>query len=658
MAVQYSIQKMVSDGTLSTIVLGIQYLQRNDIYMRIAGEETPPSGAPSGYTWSFIDNATLKILPVIPNGVEVVVYRRTDIDSMYNIYSQNAQFDESTIDENNQQLLFIAQEYLEQGIPGAGVESLEYLYTLGGVNYYRFTLTDGSYTPAFEVPDGTLALRTELSAVDGIAKIGSASYADIRVYTGTNTVINVYGKSNIFDGGHGIFRVDAADTTSVDNNATVIVDSLGRRWKRVFLGPVQSKWFCVGDGVADDTVQLQKAVNYSVSKKIPLHLNNGDYKYSSLDLTGITSGSVISGDGSLLSKLVYTGAGNAFVIDAFYSGSPTAPFIHSIELGGFSIVGANATKLFVMQGVARSKFADIKVNGSSVGNTDSVGVELKGVMLSTFERVMCSYEFGATPYRGLVLDEGRRAGVSVGGCSNNTFISAYLEGNAIGVQLKDNGADQNTFIGGSPESCSAYGLLVGVGCRYNTFIGVGFENLNATADVVDSGISSEYLNCYSSQSFIVDSTNRSVRVNGGFFERFQINSGAKGQDVRDIVVNHWDTGSGGFVNNGVGLKFSNIWDADQNKFIYPLKDRVAVTVGASPYTILNDELVPIKFRVYGGTVDIVQILRGTDSWVEPNPSAAGGGVGMTGIYIVMPGESLKLTYSVTPTVNKILLNNS
>lgn len=162
MAVQYSIQKMVSDGTLSTIALGIQYLQRNDIYIRIAGEETPQSGAPSGYTWSFINNTTLKILPVVPNGVEVVVYRRTDVDAMYNVYSQNAQFDEATIDENNQQLLYIAQEYLEQGIPGAGVASFEYVDTVNGINYYRFKLTDGSYTPTFGVPDGTDVLRTEL----------------------------------------------------------------------------------------------------------------------------------------------------------------------------------------------------------------------------------------------------------------------------------------------------------------------------------------------------------------------------------------------------------------------------------------------------------------------------------------------------------------
>ena len=148
----YSIQKLVSDGTLSVVVLGVAYLQRNDIYMRIAGVETPQSGAPSGYTWSFVDNSTLRILPVVPVGVEVTVYRRTDFDSMYNVYSQNAQFDESTIDENNQQLLYIAQEYFEQGIPGASIEALEYVRATDDGYYYRFKLTDGSYTPEFLVP--------------------------------------------------------------------------------------------------------------------------------------------------------------------------------------------------------------------------------------------------------------------------------------------------------------------------------------------------------------------------------------------------------------------------------------------------------------------------------------------------------------------------
>ena len=152
-----SIQKMVSDGTLSTIVLGVQYLQRNDVYLRIAGVETPQSGAPSGYTWSFVDNNTIRVLPVVPAGVEVVVYRRTDLDEMYNIYSQNAQFDESTIDENNQQLLYIAQEYFEQGVPAQLIDSAEYVREDTTNMYYRLKLSDGKYTAEFPIPKGGAA---------------------------------------------------------------------------------------------------------------------------------------------------------------------------------------------------------------------------------------------------------------------------------------------------------------------------------------------------------------------------------------------------------------------------------------------------------------------------------------------------------------------
>ena len=149
MQTEYSVQSMVSDGTLSTIALGIQYLQRDDIYIRINGEETPQSG--SDYTWSFLDNTTLRITPVVPVGVEVVVYRRTDVDAMYNVYSQGAQFDESTIDENNTQLLYIAQEYLEQGAT-VGVDTIEFLRDDGYYSYYRIKRTDGSYTDEFAVP--------------------------------------------------------------------------------------------------------------------------------------------------------------------------------------------------------------------------------------------------------------------------------------------------------------------------------------------------------------------------------------------------------------------------------------------------------------------------------------------------------------------------
>jgi hypothetical protein len=321
MTVQYSIQEMISDGTLSTIALGIQYLQRNDIYMRIAGEETPQSGAPNGYTWTFINNTTLKITPIVPSSVEVVIYRRTDINAMYNIYSQNAQFDEATIDENNEQLLYIAQEYLEQGIPGAGVESLEYINTAAGINYYRFKLTDGSVTPPFGVPDGTDVLRTELVSTAGASLVGSASYTDVRLYTGSATRINVYGRSNIFDGGFGSFALDVADTASPDNDGTILIDALGRRWKRIVTdGRFSVKWFgAKGDTVNDDAPPTQNAVDYVGSiggGVVYMPKTNGWYKWGS----GVKLPSYVTLEGPNADRFPFnSGAAESSCVEAAFS---------------------------------------------------------------------------------------------------------------------------------------------------------------------------------------------------------------------------------------------------------------------------------------------------------------------------------------------------
>lgn len=100
-----------------------------------------------------------------------------------------------------------------------------------------------------------------LSSVDSISLIGSASYSDIRSYTGTNSRIQCYGRNSAFDHSYGIFFLDASDTTSEDNDGTILVDALGRRWKRSYAGPVDVRWFGVkADGTTDDTAAANKAL--------------------------------------------------------------------------------------------------------------------------------------------------------------------------------------------------------------------------------------------------------------------------------------------------------------------------------------------------------------------------------------------------------------
>lgn len=439
MTIQYSIQKMVSDGTLSTIALGIQYLQRNAIYMRIAGVDTPQSGAPSGYTWSFVNNTTLKILPGVPNGVEVVVYRRTDVDAMYNIYSQSAQFDEATIDENNQQLLYIAQEYLEQGIPGAGVATIEFLRDDGINTYYRIKRTDGSYSDEFSVPsagsatktlarealrrsyaeagynlvagsfeaggtlvnandvllheaDGTaynwdgvfpgggkavppgstpastggvvagawhpvgdITLREELAGLGGAALVGASSYAGIRSYTGSARKIHCYGQSNVFDRAHGDFVLDEADVASVDNGGTILVDALGRRWKRQFSGAMKLHWFgAKGDRVADDTPSLIEAFGaVTALGRGCIEGEPGD-KYRITHTIFYGSNTVFDGRGCEVYHDSNTTNGSAFMPEKFqqeteknYNIKFKDFTLNTSTTGGNGIAGANARRVTV-----------------------------------------------------------------------------------------------------------------------------------------------------------------------------------------------------------------------------------------------------------------------------------------------------------------------
>ncbi|WP_231040643.1 phage tailspike protein [Citrobacter freundii] len=104
-------------------------------------------------------------------------------------------------------------------------------------------------------------LENRLSSAIGFNYIGESTYASIRSQTSGASKILCYGRENIFDGGYGVFRVDPLDTTSEDNDGTILVDYAGRRWKREYTGPINVKWFGVkADGINDDTASANNAL--------------------------------------------------------------------------------------------------------------------------------------------------------------------------------------------------------------------------------------------------------------------------------------------------------------------------------------------------------------------------------------------------------------
>lgn len=73
----------------------------------------------------------------------------------------------------------------------------------------------------------------------------------------------------------------------------------------------------------------------------------------------------------------------------------------------------------------------------------------------------------------------------------------------------------------------------------------------------------------------------------------------------------------------------------------------AITPGASPWTYTNLNIYPERVFVTGGTVSQID-------WVSNNQSPGTYNLGQTsGMFLLMPGEKLKVTYSVAPTVTSI-----
>ena len=91
-------------------------------------------------------------------------------------------------------------------------------------------------------------LIDDLKNIDGISMIGGGLYNDIREYAGNGMEINCTGGIEFNDGCSGLFILDERDNKSVDDGGTVLVDRLGRRWKRQFDGTAQRRWF----GLPDD----------------------------------------------------------------------------------------------------------------------------------------------------------------------------------------------------------------------------------------------------------------------------------------------------------------------------------------------------------------------------------------------------------------------
>lgn len=176
-----------------------------------------------------------------------------------------------------------------------------------------------------------------------------ANYTALRAYTGRATGVRI-----TQTGLAGFFWRDASDTTSADNGGTVIVDAGGRRWKRLFSGEMEVKWFgAIGDGTADDSAAIVAAVAAIPGGVGTLRFPSGTYKW-----TGVIT---------LPARVNVTGdGGEATVL------SPTGDGFQVVQ--GTTDVGLTVYRDFTIRGVSRTANTAF-----AMGFSTSIANQLKGV---------------------------------------------------------------------------------------------------------------------------------------------------------------------------------------------------------------------------------------------------------------------------------------
>ena len=105
----YSIQTAVSNGTLEVLDLSIKYMDKSHIFVYV--DDVLVDGSAYSYVW--LTDTRIQVVPAVANGSTLKVIRKTLTDEMWHEFSKGARFSTTSMDENFEQLLFLAQEYSE-----------------------------------------------------------------------------------------------------------------------------------------------------------------------------------------------------------------------------------------------------------------------------------------------------------------------------------------------------------------------------------------------------------------------------------------------------------------------------------------------------------------------------------------------------------------
>lgn len=330
--------------------------------------------------------------------------------------------------------------------------------------YYRW---DGNFpktVPASSTPDATggvglgkwlsvgdATLRSEIGKSDGFSFIGEGVYADIRNYTGSADKIFCKGREHILDGGQGIFYVDLNDSSTPDDDGVVLIDSLNRRWKRNYDGPIMASWYGVNDG-EDVSAELQRMFTKGGGQ---IFVKDGQYTLSSTVVSDHTGASYpvmarkstrFDFIGSSMTNTVFNTNGITGLSFIGTDGTVAGQGVHSgMKIKDFSVYGTNNTGTGVrLTGAAYLKVEDLYLV------RHNAGMVMTGVLSSDIKRINTQHNnygmyinTGANSTFNAMRISGMFGGNSICGIEGEVGTNVYIEDS----NFEGNGTDGLTNSG-------------------------------------------------------------------------------------------------------------------------------------------------------------------------------------------------------------------
>lgn len=397
------------------------------------------------------------------------------------------------------------------------------------------------------------------------------------------------------------------------------------------------KFGAKGDGVTDDTAALQAVRDYVASQAQPpkVIFPAGIYKYS-VSPNWAISDIIVEAEGEV--RLRYTGTGNAVILDA---GEVTGLAWH-INFGKFLVECPSTAQNAVFVRGIHSSTIRVKVLGAG---TDYAGLRTEWCVCTDFDDYVCSnnhegWYLGAKPKYGIFIDKRELQPVGTGGYTSwCSFRNPKIEGCQIGIHIER--GQGNSFYSGTSEGHSQTGIVLSANAIYSKFFGIDLE-ANTNYDIYCLGKENEFYGCDSTGTHVFEGYARDNVIIGGSHNAITFNTNTYGNILQNIKYNRFNNGSGINDISGKNRLMSNR-NVGLNRTENRPPSSSVITVGASPFTYINESGNDELIHIFGGTISVYLYAHG--------------GYGDSGSTVPLytrlcPGDSVRITYSVAPTMRK------